>query len=79
MQQYRIYCLNDEGGFSKVAEVTLGSDAEAIAYARALNHSGGCEIWTRNRLVAKVGAASAALGPTAFSQKRAQEGPVPQA
>jgi hypothetical protein len=27
MQQYRIYCLNDEGGFSKVAEVTLGSDA----------------------------------------------------
>ena len=60
MQQYRIYCLDDEGRFSKVEEIERDSDAEAIAYARALKHSGRCEIWSKNRLVGTVDANSIA-------------------
>jgi hypothetical protein len=35
MSDYRIYCLNKDGRFSKVSEVTAASDAEALANARA--------------------------------------------
>jgi hypothetical protein len=51
MNQYRIYCLNDEGRFSKVEEIEAASDAEALARARATGHSGRCEVWQGKRLV----------------------------
>ena len=51
MNQYRIYCLNDEGRFSKVEEIEAASDAEALASARATGQSGSCEVWQGNRLV----------------------------
>ena len=54
MHQYRIYCLNDEGRFDKVEEIEASSDAEALACARALKHSGECEVWTGDRLVGRV-------------------------
>lgn len=54
MQQYRIYCLNDEGRFSKVKEVKAESDDEALSFARALHHDNDCEVWAGNRLVGRV-------------------------
>jgi hypothetical protein len=54
MQQYRIYCLDEEGRFSKADEIKLADDAEAMAYARALHHNAPCEVWNGNRLVGKV-------------------------
>src|SRR3954447_25405130 len=58
MFEYRIYCLNIEGRFSKVSEVVAAGDAEALARARELRHSGGCEVWQGNRLVGTVEAHS---------------------
>ena len=60
MQQYRIYRLNEEGGFSKVEEIEAISDAEAMARARAMRHRGLCEVWNRSRLVGTVDGHSAA-------------------
>jgi hypothetical protein len=57
--QYRIYCLNVEGRFHKVEEIEASSDAEALERARSLGHSGECEIWEGNRLVAKLQSQSA--------------------
>lgn len=54
MLQYRIYCLNEEGRFSKAEEIEAGSDGEALAYARALHHHGICEVWQSRRLVATI-------------------------
>jgi hypothetical protein len=55
MQEYRIYCLDGEGKISKADEIELADDAEAMAYARALDHDAPCEVWNGNRLVGKVG------------------------
>ena len=60
MHQYRIYCVNEEGGFSSAKEVYAASDAEAIAQARALEHPGICEVWQKDRLVAKIEAHASA-------------------
>jgi hypothetical protein len=60
MNQYRIYCLNDEGWVSKVEEIEAASDAEALASARSTGHSGRCEVWQGNRLVAIVNENAAA-------------------
>jgi hypothetical protein len=60
MVEYRIYCLNDEGRFSKVTEVEAKSDDDALAQARALDHPGICEVWQGNRLVGRVAISSAA-------------------
>jgi hypothetical protein len=51
MSQYRIYCRNVEGRFSKVTELEAKDYEEALAVARALQHPGPCEAWERDRLV----------------------------
>jgi hypothetical protein len=56
MQQYRIYCLNEEGRFHKVEEITAANDAEALARARSLHHGGECEVWAGDRLVGRIAA-----------------------
>jgi hypothetical protein len=60
MLEYRIYCLDDEGKFSKIEEMKAANDAEALAYARALNHDSICEVWSGTRLVGKIGRRSVA-------------------
>jgi hypothetical protein len=62
MKQYRIYCLNEEGRFHKVEEITASNDAEAVARARTLGHDGECEIWNGDRLVGRLGVPSARAG-----------------
>jgi len=54
MLQYRIYCLNEEGRFSKVKEIVMAGDREALAWARALHHHGICEVWQGSRLVSII-------------------------
>jgi len=58
MQQYRIYCLNDEGRFSKAEEIEAANDGEAMAQARALHHDGICEVWQAGRLVGIIEASA---------------------
>jgi hypothetical protein len=59
MHQYRIYCLNDEGRFHTVEEITACNDAEALARANKLDHAGECEIWRGDRLIGRIAAQSA--------------------
>jgi len=60
MLQYRIYCLNEEGRFSKAEEIEATSDGEALAHARSLHHLGICEVWQSARLVGTIPAAGRA-------------------
>jgi hypothetical protein len=54
MAEYRLYCLNDHGGFAASHEIEARSDADALAQARALKLDVVCELWNRNRLIAKL-------------------------
>jgi hypothetical protein len=36
MPEYRLYCLSDNGGFSKADEIEAGNDGEALARAKAM-------------------------------------------
>lgn len=54
MPEYRLYCLNDHGNFTTSHEIEARSDADALAQARALKLDVVCELWNRNRLVAKL-------------------------
>jgi hypothetical protein len=54
MPEYRLYCLNDRGNFTKSHEIEAKSDADALAQARALKLEVACELWNRNRLVATL-------------------------
>jgi hypothetical protein len=60
MHQDRIYCLDEEGRFSKASEIEAPNDEAALAEASALNHPGPCEVWRGNRLVGTVGPMSLA-------------------
>jgi hypothetical protein len=54
MPEYRLYCLNDDGRFAKLHEINAASDADALDQARELKVDAACELWNRNRLVAKL-------------------------
>ena len=51
MVEYRLYCLDAAGKFTKVHEFTAANDEEARATARELGDGARCELWDRNRLV----------------------------
>ena len=54
MPEYRLYCLNGNGGFTRSHEIEATGDADALKQARALKLDVACELWNRNRLVAKL-------------------------
>lgn len=54
MGEYRLYCLNDRGRFTKSHEIEAKDDADALAQARAMKLPVFCELWSRNRLVEKL-------------------------
>jgi hypothetical protein len=54
MPEYRLYCLNEQGGFSRSHEIPAGHDADAIARAKAMKLPVKCELWERARLVAQL-------------------------
>jgi hypothetical protein len=57
MAEYRLYCLDGAGRISLADWIDADSDEEAVAQARRLERGGSkCEVWQRNRLVAKLDA-----------------------
>jgi len=54
MSEYRLYCINERGSFSKAHEIEAADDSDALAKARAMKLPVSCELWSRNRLVAKI-------------------------
>ena len=55
MAQYRLYFLGGDGRISLADWIEVASDEDAIAAARQLQPRAiQCEIWTKNRLVAKI-------------------------
>jgi hypothetical protein len=58
VSQYRLYCLNEQGRFTKSHEIEARDDADALAKAREMKLPVACELWNRNRLVAELPAHS---------------------
>ena len=54
MAEYRLYCLNDRGGFSTSHEIEAADDSEAIAKAKAMKLRVKCELWEHRRRVAQL-------------------------
>lgn len=54
MPEYRLYCLDDKGRFAKSHEIYADDDDAALAVARAMKLDVLCELWNRNRYVAKL-------------------------
>lgn len=54
MSEYRLYCLDDRGRFTKSHEIEAKDDDDALAKAKAMKLPVVCELWTRNRLVKKL-------------------------
>lgn len=54
MSEYRLYCLNEQGNFTKSHEIEATDDAQALDKARAMKLPAVCELWNRQRLVAKL-------------------------
>jgi len=52
--EYRLYCINEQGGFSKSHEISAEDDAQALDKVREMKLPVMCELWNRNRLVAKL-------------------------
>lgn len=54
MPEYRLYCLNEHGRFTRSHEINASDDADALAKARAMRLPVFCELWNRDRIVAKL-------------------------
>ena len=54
MPDYRLYCLDGAGKFTKVHEIAADDDAEAIEKASDKKLGVSCELWDRGRLVAEL-------------------------
>ena len=55
MPAYTLYCLDSAGHVSRAPEhIAADNDEQAIAYARDKKLSVRCELWDRNRLVARI-------------------------
>jgi hypothetical protein len=54
MGEYRLYCLNDEGRFSKSHDIIAESDGQALDKAKVLKLPVRCELWQQGRLVATL-------------------------
>jgi hypothetical protein len=58
--EYRLYCVNDAGAFTRAHEIMATSDEQALQIARDMKLPVKCELWERARKVAVLepGAAS---------------------
>jgi hypothetical protein len=56
MGEYRLYCLNDDGRFSKSHDILAADDDQAIEKAEELKLPVKCELWQQGRLVATLDA-----------------------
>jgi hypothetical protein len=54
MSEYRLYCLNGEGRFSKSHDIIAETDEEAVGKAGELKLPVKCELWRQGHLVATL-------------------------
>jgi hypothetical protein len=54
LSEYRLYCLNESGRFTKSHDIDARDDEEALAKARTMKLPVLCELWSRDRFVAKL-------------------------
>lgn len=58
MSDYRLYCLDSDGHIALANWIEAGDDDEADAKARKIQPDAQkCEVWLKNRLVAKLNTA----------------------
>ncbi len=56
MADYRLYCLDGHGHFTKVHEIDAENDADALRKARRMKLTVACELWKRGRKLATLDA-----------------------
>jgi hypothetical protein len=58
MTDYKLYCLDGTGKIGSGEWIEATTDNEAITLVRAKKLAVSCELWDRNRLVARIPARS---------------------
>ena len=54
MLEYRLYCLDGANRITRAEGISAKSDDDAIELARAMKLPVKCELWQRDRLVARI-------------------------
>lgn len=54
LKVYRVFCMDSVGKITATESVEASSDDQAVKRVRALNLGTHCEIWDRQRLVARI-------------------------
>lgn len=54
MAYYRVYYRDGSGNFVAAESIEAEIDEEAVRIARELEHGVVCEVWERDRFVAKI-------------------------
>ena len=54
MPDYRLYCLDEAGKFTRAHEISASDDKEAVAIASDMKLTVKCELWERGRMVAML-------------------------
>lgn len=55
MAEYRLYCLDGANKITSAEQITATSDEDAVMIARSMKLPMPCELWSRDRFVAKLG------------------------
>ena len=64
MADYRVYCLDGAGNIALADWIEADTDDEALAKARELRpNAQKCEIWRKDRLIAKLSASGRLESP----------------
>jgi hypothetical protein len=56
MSEYRLYCLDGANRITRAEQILAANDEQAIEAARSLKPRVKCELWQRDRLVARIAA-----------------------
>lgn len=54
MPEYRLYCLTEDGHIERVEEFHASDDVDALMIAKQMEKRVPCELWQRERMVAKL-------------------------
>ncbi len=54
MVSYRLYLLDEAGKISSAEWIEATDDEDAARQARFRSQDGTCEVWERNRLIARI-------------------------
>jgi len=54
MTDYRLYCLDEAGKFTKAHDIHADTDEQAIQLGRDFKLPVVCELWEHSRMVAKL-------------------------